>query len=495
MKRRTFCKTTLIGSTALALRPACPLAAEPQPSPQASTVVADVPAIKLAGQSTVIEKAALEEFSASLRGNVILAGHPEYDAARRIWNAMIDKRPAMIVRCAGAADVANAVTFARERELLVAVRGGGHSHPGYSTCDGGMVIDLSPMRTVRVDPKNRVATVAAGAWGRDVDTETQHYGLATCMGQISDTGCAGLTLGGGFSWLSRQFALACDNLKSVDLVSADGQLRHVSTDENADLFWGIRGGGGNFGVVTSFDYRLHAVAPKVIGGHVTFPAARAREVLEFYSGFAASTPRELSSDFSLGTVEGASIYVCYAGDLATGMKVLEPLLRLSKPIENTIGPQTYLQVQRQFDGPHLSPTYHYLKGGFLREFAPGLIDLLADDFRPGEHFGVYMQNSSGAVGDIEPTATAFWNRNTIVNLMLIGDWPDPADNERNRAFVRATWEKIAPFTAGFYVNLGDADKRSTDRNFGPNHARLVALKRKYDPGNLFRLNSNIRPDA
>lgn len=495
MRRRDFCNASLIGSAALSL----PLDLMFTACDAATPSTADVPATKLSGQNTIVEKAALDEFAASLRGQLILPTHPEYDSARRIWNAMIDKRPAMVVRCAGAADVAKAVTFARERELVLAVRGGGHSFPGYSTCDGGMVIDLSAMRTVRVDLKNRSATAAAGAWGRDVDTEAQHYGLATTMGQISDTGIAGLTLGGGFGWLSRRFGLACDNLVSVDLVTADGQLRHVSADENADLFWGVRGGGGNFGVVTSFEYRLHPVSPKVLGGHVSFPFEQARDVLEFFVELTAASPRELSAD--LGLEPGpqgqmvAAIHVCWSGDLESGRKALESLQRFGKPLENTLGVQDYLAVQRQFDEPHHSPDNHYLKGGFVREFTPGLIDVLADDYRPSDHFGVYMQDSGGAVGDIEPSATAFWNRKTRFNLMVFGKWPDARDNDRHRAAVRASWDKAAPFTEGFYVNLNDADKGSTSRNFGGNHARLVALKQKYDPSNLFRLNSNIQPKA
>ena len=321
MRRRAFCNAMLIGGAALS-PPLRHLMSATLAEP--SQIAGEVPATKLSGHSTVIERAALKEFGASLRGALILPGEPEYDSARRVWNGMIDRRPAMVVRCAGAADVANAVTFAREREILLAVRGGGHSHPGYSTCDGGMVIDLSAMRTVRVDVKNRSATVAAGAWGGDVDTETQHYGLATTMGQTPILGIAGLTLGGGFGWLSRRFGLACDNLISVDLVTADGQLRLVSADENADLFWGIRGGGGNFGVVTSFDYRLHAVGPKVLGGHVSFPTEQTRDVLALFADLASDKPRELSADLGLEAglhgQSGATIYVCYCGDLKAGVK-------------------------------------------------------------------------------------------------------------------------------------------------------------------------------
>ncbi len=495
MRRRDFCNATVLSGAALTLPLSRLMSATPDEAP---AIASDLAATRLSGQSTIIEKAALKEFRENLRGTLILPGQEGYESARRIWNGMIDKRPAMIVRCAGAADVARAVVFARERELLLAVRGGGHSFPGYSTCDGGMVIDLSGMRGVLVDPKGRTATVEGGAWGRDVDSKTQHYGLATTLGQISDTGVAGLTLGGGFGWLGRRFGLACDNLIAVELVTADGQLRRVSAKENADLFWGIRGGGGNFGVVTTFVYRLHPVGPKVLAGHVRYPLEKAREVLEFYAGLASTMPREFSADLGLeNNSQGqplATIAVCYSGDLDTGRKVLEPLQRFGKPLEYEIGPMDYLAVQSWDDGPHHSSTNHYLKGGFVREFTPGLVDVLAD-FRPDQHFGMLMQDSSGAVGDVDPTATAFVNRRSRVNLMVFGVWPNAADNDRNRAIVRANWDKVAPFTEGFYSNLNDADKLSTDRNFGPNYARLVALKRKYDPGNLFRLNSNIQPTA
>ena len=496
MRRRDFCRATLVGGAAAALPLGRLMSA---PSDVATPIAADLPAIKLSGDATVIEKAALGEFRASLRGQLFMPGQDGYDSARHIWNGMIDKRPAVIARCAGAADVAKAVTFARERELLVAVRGGGHSFPGYSTCDGGLVVDLSDMRSVSVDPVARTARVAGGAWVRDVDGEAQHYGLATPMGQISDTGVGGLTLGGGFGWLSRRYGLACDNLIAVDLVTADGQFRRVSAEENADLFWAVRGGGGNFGVATSFEYRLHPVGPKVLAGNIAYAIEKRNEVLEFYAGFAADSPRELSADLGLaagpnGEVS-ATIYVCYAGDFQSGQRALEPLQQFGKPVGNTIAPQDYLAVQRQFDGPHLSPMNHYLKGGFVREFSPALIDVLTNDLSPDSKWGVYFQNSSGAVADIEPTASAFAHRRTIANMMFLAVWPDAADNEQGRATVRANWDKVAPFTEGFYVNLNEADQKSTDRNYGPNHSRLVALKKKYDPINLFRLNANIQPTA
>jgi FAD/FMN-containing dehydrogenase len=494
MRRRDFCKISLLSGAVAALS-VDRLRADPTSKMQ--PIQADVPAVKLSGVATVIEKAALQDLRASLHGQMFLAAEEGYDTARRIWNSMIDKRPAVIVRCEGRADVGRAVTFARERELLVAVRGGGHSFPGYSACDGGLVIDLSAMRSARVDPRARSASVAGGAWVLDVDAATQRYGLATPMGQISDTGVGGLTLGGGFGWLSRRFGLACDNLLSVDLVTADGQLRHVSAQENTDLFWAIRGGGGNFGVVTSFEYRLHPVGPKVLGGHVKYPLQKSREVIEFFAEFAAEAPREVSADLGLEDgrhgESGATIYVCCSAEAKAGEKLLQPLQQFGKPTENTIGAHDYVAVQRQFDGPHHSPMNHYLKGGFVREFSPGLLDVLAEDFHPDAKCGAYFQNSSGAVADIEPTASAFTHRRSIVNMMMAGSWPDAADNEAGRATVRANWDKVARFTEGYYVNLNEADQKATDRNYGANYARLAALKKKYDPLNLFRLNANIQP--
>ncbi len=283
MKRRTFCQASI--GTAVLAAPLGRLVAADKPA------LSGVTAIKLSGQATVIEKAALNELSRSLQGQLILATSSEYDGARRVWNRMIDKRPAMIVRCVDAADVSRAITLAREKELLLAVRGGGHSFPGLSTCDGGMVLDVSAMKTVSVDVKGRRVVAGAGCWGGHVDGATQEHDLATTMGQISDTGIAGLTLGGGFGWLSRQFGLACDNLVSVEIVTADGKKRRASADENPDLFWGLRGGGGNFGVATQFEYRLHPVSQQVIGGGMYWQIAYAPSVIDFYRESTARGPR------------------------------------------------------------------------------------------------------------------------------------------------------------------------------------------------------------
>jgi FAD binding domain/Berberine and berberine like len=456
---------------------------------------AELLAVKLSGAQTTIERAAVRELRASLKGTLLAPGEEEYEAARHIWNGMIDKHPALIARCTNSADVVHAVTFARERELLLAVRGGGHSFPGYSTCDGGLVIDLSRMRVVDVNADARTARVSPGAWVGHVDAAAQKYALAMPLGQISSTGVAGLTLGGGFGWLSRRFGITCDNLISAELVTADGKVRRVSARDEPDLFWALRGGGGNFGVVTSFEFHLHPLNPTVIAGHVDFPTAQLRDAIEFYATFLTHAPRELAVDLMLAPNDdgkpGAQIYVVYSGDAKSGAQVLEPLQRFGKPIKNTIGPQSYLVVQTQFDTPPLDPAHWYLKGGFVREYSSGLIGLLADEPRP-EGSIMFFENANGAVTDVSPTATAFSHRNAAANMMLVGIWKEPSQDESGRKAIRETWSKLAPFTDGYYVNLNDEPK-GIDSNYGPNFSRLTALKKKYDPLNLFRLNANIKP--
>ena len=461
-----------------------------------SSVDSNLRAVKLSGAETTIERAAVRDLRASLSGALLGPGEDGYESARRVWNGMIDKHPALIARCANTADVVHAVTFARERELLLAVRGGGHSFPGYSTCDGGLVIDLSSMRTVEVATDTRIVRAAGGAWGAHVDAAAQEHALVTTLGQISNTGIAGLTLGGGFGWLSRRFGLACDNVVSVELVTADGKVRRVSAHDEPDLFWAIRGGGGNFGVVTSFEYRLHPLDPTVIAGHVDFPTGQIKDAIEFYVQLITHAPRELSVDLSLDRNEdktpGAQIYVLYSGDAKSASKVLEPLQRFGRPVNNTIGQYRYQVVQTWFDPPPIDPRHHYLKGGFVRDFSSGLIEILTE-FRSDEHADIYCQNANGAVADIPQTATAFSHRNVIANMMLGSKWNERSQDEPGRTAVRATWSKLAPFTDGYYVNLNDADPKGTDSNYGPNFNRLAALKKRYDPQNLFRLNANIKP--
>jgi FAD/FMN-containing dehydrogenase len=492
MKRRAFCEMTLIAGAAASLPMGRLISAPSKSQPEP----ADLRAVKLSGAETTIERKAVEDFRASLRGPLFTVGQEGYDAARHVWNGMIDKHPALIARCADVADVVRAVTFARERELLLAVRGGGHSFPGYSTCDGGLVIDLSSMNSVRVDAPTRTAYVGGGARGVHVDTATQKEGLATTLGEISHTGVAGLTLGGGFGWLSRRFGLACDNLISAELVTADGKLRRVSDKDEPDLFWAMRGGGGNFGIATSFEYRLHPLNPSVLAGHIDYPAPQVKDAIKFYADLMSNAPRELSIDLSLSRgADGqsmAAMHVLHSGDARGSNQQLEPLQRFGKPTKNTISTTTYLAVQSQSDGPPMSPTNYYIKGGFVREYSPGLIEVLTE-FRPDDRIIAFFQNANGAVADVPRAATAFSHRNAIANMMLFGHWDDASYNEQGRAMVHANWDKLAAFTEGYYVNLNDADPKGTDRNYGPNFARLAALKKQFDPLNLFRLNANIKP--
>jgi FAD/FMN-containing dehydrogenase len=429
----------------------------------------------------------------------LTASDPDYDQARRIWNKMIDRRPALIARCSGAADVARAVAFARERDLLVAVRGGGHSFPGYSTCNGGLVIDLSAMRSVRVDPATKRAQVAGGAWIGDLDWESQQYGLATPMGEISNTGVGGLTLGGGYGWLARRHGVACDNLQSADLVTADGNLLHVSATENPDLFWAIRGGGGNFGVVCSFEYRLHEIGTQVLAGDLIYAPAQARSAMEYYSQFAANAPRELTVEISWGGAPGddgdLTISVCYIGNPKDGERALQPLRAAVMARKDDIRMMDYVNLQRRFDGPPLSERNSYLKGGFVAELTPAFIDTLMDGEVAGPEVGIELIHCGGAIADLAPTATAIAHRKELFQLLVATEWKDAVDNDRMRAKVHAAWDKVSHYTSGFYVNLNSADQKAVDDNYGPNRARLVALKKQYDPANLFRLNANIRPAA
>jgi hypothetical protein len=496
MKRRDFCKSAVVGGAMAALPATLMRAFAAAP---AAAIGVELQAITLAGKQTLIPAVVVRNFAASLHGTLLTASDPDYEQARRLWNKMIDRRPALIARCSGAADIARAVAFARERELLVAVRGGGHSFPGYSMCDGGLVIDLSAMHNVRVDPIDKTAQVAGGAWIGDLDWEAQPYGLATTMGEISNTGVAGLTLGGGYGWLGRRHGLACDNLLSVDLVTADGRLRRVSAADNPDLFWAIRGGGGNFGVVSSFQYRLHPVGPTVLAGDLIYAPAQTRAALEYYGQFAASAPRELTVELSWGGAAGddgdLTISVCYLGELRDGEKLLQPLRTGVKSRADSIGAQDYLALQRQFDGPPLSSQNHYLKGGFVADFTPALVEALMSEVRPDAGLSVHFGHCGGAISDVAPAATAIAHRSELFQLLVGASWKDNADNEVKRARVHAAWDKVSRFTSGFYVNLNNADQKAVDENYGPNRARLAALKQQYDPANLFRLNANIRPAA
>jgi FAD/FMN-containing dehydrogenase len=489
MNRRDFCKATLTSAAAGGILPSVSsgrfVAAEKETSRGK-----DIPAARLSGEATVLPAAAVKELATRLHGRVITASDRDYDQARRIWNRMIDRRPALIVRCSGAADVQRAVAFSREQELLLAVRGGGHSFPGYSMCDGGVVIDLSALYGVRVDPVNKSAQVAGGAWIGDLDWESQQYGLATPMGRVSNTGVGGLTLGGGYGRLSRLHGLACDNLICADLVTADAQLLRVSATENPDLFWAIRGGGGNFGVVTHFEFQLHAVGPQVLAGGLTYAPSQLRAVLEHCAELAPHAPRELMLDLAVISGEKGMrtpyIMFCFAGPAQRGEEVLESFRAATKPRHDDVKARDYLALQKEGDGPVLARKAVYSKTGYVQELSPALVDAVIQE--PGT---LSLILGDGAIADIAPVDTALAHRSEGFLLQLSAEWQDASQNGRKRAEVHAAWDRLSHFMKGFYSNLTNADQKSIDDNFGPNRARLLRIKQQFDPGNLFRLNANI----
>jgi len=454
----------------------------------------------LTGGATTLSAADVEALGAALRGRLILPGQADYDGARRVWNAMIDRRPALIARCASPSDVMQVVNFARERQLLTAVRCGGHSASGKSTCDGGIVVDLSPMQSVRVDPVAKVARVEGGALLRHLDRETRAFGLVTTAGTVSHTGVGGLTLGGGLGRVGRRFGLACDNLRSVDVVTAAGKLVTASETENADLLWGLRGGGGNFGVATSFEFALHPMDPMVLAGDLAWPYDRAREVMRFYAEFSASAPDELNTDLSTFTTPDGQMMigseVVWSADHAAGERVLKPLRSFGPPVSDTVRAVPYTEVQSRHDKFLENGIRDYRKSGFLLEIDERTIDAMLETMRAAPPGLVRMtfQQSGGAIGRRPVDASAFPNRDGRYWVAIASSFQNPAEDEARVAAVRAAWKPIEPITRGFYVNSMTEDQYAkVDANYGPNYARLAQLKRKYDPGNQFRLNANVVP--
>ena len=453
----------------------------------------------------------LDALRAALRGTLLLPGEPGYDAARAVWNAMIDCRPAAIVRAAGAADVIQAVNLARDTGLELAVKGGGHNIAGKATCDGGLLLDLSAMRSVRVDVAKKTARVEPGALLSDFDRETQAFGLSTPTGINSTTGMAGLTLGGGFGWQSRKNGLTIDNLVSADVVLASGELVVASAKKNEDLFWAIRGGGGNFGVVTSFEYRLHKLGPDVLAGLVVYPMAQAADVFAGFRAFTASAPDEMTAwlvlrkapplPFLPASAHGTPVVVvayCWVGGPRKGKPVVAPLHKFGKPLGVHAGPMPFAGWQTAFD-PLLAPgARNYWKSHDFKAVAPALEGILLDAVAnlPGDECEIFVGHLGGAVNRVAADATAYPHRdvNYIVNVHT--RWREPGDDARCIAWARATFDAMTPHaTGGVYVNFMPEDEagRVAAGAYGVNFARLASLKAKYDPANLFRRNQNIRP--
>ncbi|HEU5246658.1 MAG TPA: FAD-binding oxidoreductase [Candidatus Udaeobacter sp.] len=415
---------------------------------------------------------------------------------------MFDRRPALIARCAGTADVVSAVNFSRDNRLLVAVRGGGHSFPGHSVCDGGLVIDLSPMKGIRVDPAARTARAQPGVKWIEFDHETQVFGLATTGGTASDTGIAGLSLGGGLGWLSSKHGLTIDNLISADVVLSDGRFVTASATENQDLFWGLRGGSGNFGVVTSFEYQLHSVGPTILGGMVAYPLGKTKEVLRFYREFSKAAPDELTIYAAFVNPPGgetvAALFCCYCGPLDKGEGVIRPLRSFGSPIEDLLGPMPYLTQQRIFDDGFPPGSYYYTKAGSLPDLTDEAIEVFAEyaATKPSPLSGVLVQTVCGAASRVPPDATAFPHRRFPYAPVIVSQWLGAADSEKNIAWARAFWNALHSFAGGAYVNdLSEIDSERMRVAYGANYERLAALKKKYDPHNFFRLNPNIKPTA
>jgi len=463
------------------------------------------------GKTATLSAEALDGLRGALRGAVCLPGDAGYDEARTIWNAMIDRRPAAIVRAAGASDVMQTVKLAAQHGLLLAVRGGGHNIAGNAVCEGGLMLDLSPMKSVRVHVAARTARVEPGAKLADLDKETQAFGLATPVGINSTTGVAGLTLGGGFGWLSRKLGLTVDNLISADVVTAKGELLRASASENPDLFWAIRGGGGNFGVVTSFELKLHPVGPQVLAGLVVHPFSQAKEVLAAYRNAVAQAPDEMCCwvvmrkapplPFLPPEVHGTEVLVlamCHAGDLASAEKAAAPLRAIGKPIADVVGPSPFAGWQQAFD-PLLTPgERNYWKSHDFLKLDDGLMDVLIDAVRkvPTPHCEIFIGHLGGAVNRVAADATAYPHRNIEFVMNVHTRWSTPSEDEKCIAWARQLYEATSKFaTGGVYVNFMPEDEAQRVKTgaYGPNYERLAKIKGKYDPSNLFRMNQNVPP--
>jgi FAD/FMN-containing dehydrogenase len=471
--------------------------------------MSDVRVTTTNGQETVLAGTVVDNFKSSLLGSLLQTGDPGYDDARALWNGMIDRRPALIARCTGTADVISGVKFARANNLLVSIKGAGHNIAGMASSNGSLMIDLSPMKWVRVDPETRTAIVGPGATLRVMDHETQAFGLATPVGINSTTGIAGLTLGGGFGWLSRSLGLTIDNLLSADVVTAEGKLLKASEKENTDLFWGIRGGGGNFGIVTSFQFRLHPVGPQVLAGLIVHPFKDAGKVFRHYRNFVAQAPDKLTCwvvlrkapplPFLPPDVHGTEIFVIalvYAGDIKEGEKVTEPLRKFGQPIADVVGPAPFAGFQQAFD-PLLTPgARNYWKSHNFTQLSDAAIDTIIRyaGKLPTPLSEIFVGQLGGAINRVSKDATAYPHRDANFVMNVHTRWEAAALDAQCVAWAREFFDASTPFaTGGVYVNFISEGEERVSSAFGGNYDRLAKLKKKYDPTNFFRTNQNVRP--
>ena len=458
-----------------------------------------------------LDQPAVDAFRTMLRGDLVRPGDDAYEQHRRVWNGSIDRHPGLIARCAGVADVRSAIRFAKEHGLLIAVRGGGHSFPGYSVCDGGLVIDLSLMRGIRVDPEARTARVQAGALLGDLDRETQEFGLAVTSGIVTHTGVAGLTLGGGLGWIQRRYGLTIDSLLSVDVVTADGSLVTANETHHAELFWGLRGGGGNFGIVTEFEFRLHPVGPEVFAGPVFWPMEEASEVLRFYRDWIAECPDELMTivvQRRAAALPGVpedlvgrqviAIVACYMGGVEDGERVMSPLKSFGRPVLDLCQPKPYLNLQSTFDPGFPHGWWYYVRACDVAELTDDVLDVVVEHGRrivsPISSIGLWQMG--GAVARVGEDETAFNGRKAGFTFNINGNSYDADGFDAECQWARDYWSALEPYHTGVYVNfLMDEGEELIRLAYGPEkYDRLKALKRTYDPDNFFRLNQNIPPD-
>jgi FAD/FMN-containing dehydrogenase len=467
--------------------------------------------VNATGSDIQVDGTALGELSASIKGQLVRPGDPAYDEHRKVWNGSIDRSPAVIVRCGGVEDVAAAIRFATSTGLPLAVRGGGHSFPGHSVCDDGIVIDLGPMKGVRVDSDARTARVQAGALWGDVDRETQEFGLATTGGFVSHTGVAGLTLGGGIGWLHRKHGLTIDQLLSANVITAGGELVKASQTENPDLFWGLRGGGGNFGIVTEFEFRLHPVGPTVFAGPVFWSMEDAAAVLRFYREWIADAPDELMTIPILRrapAVEAVpadlrgelvvAVACCYSGPVEEGEEVLRPLKEFGSPVLDFCEPKPYLAHQSTFDAAFQHGWHYYFRACDIAELSDDVIDVMVEHGKriTSPITSVALWQMGGAVPRVGEAETAFNGRDAAFTFNINGNSQTPEGFEAEREWARTYWSALEPYRSSVYVNfLMDEGDERIRQAYGPEkYERLKALKRTYDPTNVFRLNQNIPPD-
>jgi FAD/FMN-containing dehydrogenase len=494
MKRRAFCTSAVSVLTTASIPWRGALAA--------SAIATGVPALGVAGKQIDLKPTDIDDLRGDFRGSLLVPGQDGYESARHLWNGAFDKKPALIARCAGAADVAQAVRFARAHDMLVAVRGGGHSLSGQSVCDGGLMIDLSLMKSVHVDPLAKRARVEPGVLLGEFDREAQSYGLATPAGTVSHTGVAGLTLGGGFGRIARKYGLACDHLVAADLITAEGKFVKASAQDNPELLWALRGGGGNFGVVTSFEYRLHEVTPMMTGGPLVFPFVKGRDLLRAFADFINGASDEMYADAMIVPTPNGRVLVldvCHSGTPAAAEKELANLRKIGKPVQDGLRPTPYVKLQSANDTIYPHGRGYYIKSGFVETITAPVIDTVVSylDAGPFPSGVVSFIHQGGAIARVKPTETAFWHRSANHSVMMIGFWDKPEESAANMKWVRTGWEKIEPLTDGFYVNewAHDDPKHKVRSTYGDNYPRLLALKKQYDPANFFRLNANITPDA